>query len=46
MMKKIKEADEKGDFESTLRLLQEKKKLEAIKKLLAKMLGEQVIIRY
>ena len=46
VMKKIKEADEKGDFESTLRLLQEKKKLEAIKKLLAKMLGEQVIIRY
>ena len=46
VMKEIKEADEKGDFESTLRLLQEKKKLEAIKKLLAKMLGEQVIIRY
>ena len=46
VMKEIKEADEKGDFESTLRLLQEKKKLEEIKKLLAKMLGEQVIIRY
>lgn len=46
VMKEIKEADEKGDFETTLRLLQEKKKLEEIKKLLAKMLGEQVIIRY
>ena len=46
VMKEIKEADEKGDFETTLKLLQEKKKLEEIKKLLAKMLGEQVIIRY
>ena len=46
VMKEIKEADEKGDFETTLKLLQEKKKLEEIKKLLAKMLGEQVVIKY
>ncbi|MDD4728507.1 MAG: DNA primase [Dysgonamonadaceae bacterium] len=46
VMKKIKEAQAKDDFETTLKLLEEKKKLEEIKKVLAKMLGEQVIIRY
>ena len=46
VMKKIKEAQNDDDFETTLKLLEEKKKLEEIKKLLAKMLGEQVIIRY
>lgn len=46
VMKKIKEAQKNDDFETTLKLLEEKKKLEEIKKLLAKMLGEQVIIRY
>ena len=46
VMKGIKEAQKKDDFETTLKLLEEKKKLEEIKKLLAKMLGEQVIIRY
>ncbi len=46
VMKKIKEAQKDDDFETTLKLLEEKKKLEEIKKLLAKMLGEQVITRY
>ena len=46
VMKKIKEAQAKDDFETTLKLLEEKRKLEEIKKVLAKMLGEQVIIRY
>ena len=46
VMRKIKEAQKKDDFETTLKLLEEKKKLEEIKKILAKMLGEQVIIRY
>lgn len=46
VMKKIKRAEKKNDFETTLKLLEEKKKLEEIKKILAKMLGEQVIIRY
>ena len=46
VMKEIKEAQEKDDFETTLELLRKKKKLEEIKKLLAKMLGEQVIIKY
>lgn len=46
VMRKIKEAERKNDFETTLKLLEEKRKLEEIKKILAKMLGEQVIIRY
>ena len=46
VMKEIKKAQERDDFEATLKLLEEKKKLEEIKKLLAKMLGEQVIIKY
>ena len=46
VMKAIKEAQKKDDFETTLKLLEEKKKLEEIKKLLAKMLGEQVILKY
>ena len=46
VMKEIKEAQNRDDFEATLKLLEEKKKLEEIKKLLAKMLGEQVILRY
>ena len=46
VMKNIKKAQKRGDFETTLKLLEEKKKLEEIKKLLAKMLGEQVIIKY
>ena len=46
VMKEIKEAQKRDDFETTLKLLEEKKKLEEIKKLLAKMLGEQVITRY
>jgi DNA primase len=46
VMKKIKEAQKQDDFETTLKLLEEKKKLEEIKKLLAKMLGEQVILKY
>lgn len=46
VMRKIKEAEKKDDFETTLKLLEEKRKLEEIKKILAKMLGEQVIIRY
>ncbi len=46
VMKKIKEAQKQNDFETTLKLLEEKKKLEEIKKLLAKMLGEQVILKY
>ena len=46
IMKKAKEAEKNDDFETTLKLLEEKKKLEEIKKILAKMLGEQVIIKY
>ena len=46
VMKNIKEAQKRDDFETTLKLLEEKKKLEEIKKLLAKMLGEQVILKY
>ena len=46
IMKKAKEAEKKNDFETTIKLLEEKKKLEEIKKILAKMLGEQVIIKY
>ena len=46
VMNEIKEAQNRDDFEATLKLLEEKKKLEEIKKLLAKMLGEQVILRY
>ena len=46
VMKEIKKAQKRDDFETTLKLLEEKKKLEEIKKVLAKMLGEQVIIRY
>ena len=46
VMKKIKDAQNRDDFETTLKLLEEKKKLEEIKKLLAKMLGEQVILKY
>lgn len=46
IMKKAKEAEKNNDFETTLKLLEEKKKLEEIKKILAKMLGEQVIIKY
>ena len=46
VMKNIKEAQKSNDFETTLKLLEEKKKLEEIKKLLAKMLGEQVILKY
>ena len=46
VMKRIKESEKKDDFETTLKLLEEKKKLEEIKKILAKMLGEQVIIKY
>ena len=46
VMKAIKEAQKKDDFETTLKLLEEKKKLEEIKKLLAKMLGEQVVLKY
>ena len=46
VMKAIKEAQKQDDFETTLKLLEEKKKLEEIKKLLAKMLGEQVILKY
>ena len=46
IMKKAKEAQKNDDFETTLKLLEEKKKLEEIKKILAKMLGEQVIIKY
>ncbi len=46
VMKNIKKAQKRDDFETTLKLLEEKKKLEEIKKLLAKMLGEQVIIKY
>ena len=46
VMKAIKEAQKKDDFETTLKLLEEKKKLEGIKKLLAKMLGEQVVLKY
>ena len=45
-MKKIKEVQKNDDFETTLKLLEEKKKLEDIKKILAKMLGEQVILKY
>lgn len=46
VMKKIKEAQKNDDFETTMKLLQEKQKLEEIKKILAKMLGEQVILKY
>ena len=46
VMKNIKEAQKEDDFETTLKLLEEKKKLEEIKKLLAKMLGEQVVLKY
>jgi len=46
VMKGIKEAQKNDDFETILKLLEEKKKLEEIKKLLAKMLGEQVILKY
>ncbi len=46
LMKKAKEAEKNNDFETTLKLLEEKKKLEEIKKILAKILGEQVIIKY
>ncbi len=46
VMKQIKKAQKNDDFETTIKLLQEKKKLEEIKKLLAKMLGEQVILKY
>lgn len=46
VMKEIKEAQKRDDFEATIKLLEEKKKLEEIKKLLAKMLGEQVVTRY
>ncbi|MGV8962376.1 MAG: DNA primase [Candidatus Saccharimonadaceae bacterium] len=46
VMKKIKEVQKNDDFETTLKLLEEKKKLEDIKKILAKMLGEQVILKY
>ena len=46
VMKAIKEAQKEDDFETTLKLLEEKKKLEEIKKLLAKMLGEQVVLKY
>ena len=45
-MKKIKEAQKNDDFETTMKLLQEKQKLEEIKKILAKMLGEQVVLKY
>ena len=46
IMKKAKEAESKNDFETTIKLLEERKKLEEIKKILAKMLGEQVILKY
>ena len=46
IMKKIRVASKGDDFETTLKLLEEKKKLEEIKMILAKMLGEQVIIKY
>ena len=46
IMKKIRVASENDDFEVTVKLLEEKKKLEEIKMILAKMLGEQVIIKY
>lgn len=46
VMKKIKEAQKADDFETIMELLQERKKLEEIKKILAKMLGEQVILKY
>ena len=46
IMKKIRVASKGDDFEITLKLLEEKKKLEEIKMILAKMLGEQVIIKY
>lgn len=46
VMKKIKEAERSNNFEEILTLLDEKIKLEEIKKVLAKMLGEKVIIKY
>ena len=46
VMKKIRLASKNDDFEITLKLLEEKKKLEEIKMILAKMLGEQVILKY
>ena len=46
VMKDIKKAQERDDFETTLELLEKMKSLEEIKKILAKMLGEQVIIKY
>ncbi|NLZ94298.1 MAG: DNA primase [Bacteroidales bacterium] len=46
VMKDIKKAQERDDFKTTLELLEKMKNLEEIKKILAKMLGEQVIIKY